>query len=85
MNTKRKKMPSYTIIHKVTKKKTKNVMMTIAEMEEYLVMHPEHDILPGTPLIHSGFMSGESKSDSWNDLLKQIKKRNPRSTVKLRK
>lgn len=77
-------MPNYTIINKTTKKKTKE-FMTIAEMEKFLVDNPECDILPGTPLIHSGFMSGESKSDSWNDLLKQIKKRNPRSTVKLRK
>jgi len=71
-------------VNKKTKKK-ETLFMTIKEMEEYLKKNPDIDILPGKPLIHTGFLRGESKSDGWNDLLKKIKKTNPRSNIKLTK
>ena len=79
-------MPTYTAIHR-KKQHTKNLgVMTLAEMEQWEKDNPEWEILCGAPLIHTGFMTGESKSDGWNDVLKKVKKGSGRNnTIKLMK
>ncbi len=78
-------MPSYRAINKKTKEETE-FFCSISEMEQWEKDNPKWEVQCGTPLLHAGFMTGESKSDSWNSLLKTIKKRSGKNnTIKLRK
>ena len=75
-------MPTYSAIHKKTKKQ-QTFKCTIAELEIWQKENPKWDVLCSLPMIHSGFMNGESKSDGWRDILKTVKKSHPRSTIKV--
>ena len=56
--------------------------MTISSMETLLAENPHIKVIPGAPMIVSGVASGRNKPDrEFRDLLKTIKKNNPRSNV----
>ncbi len=75
-------MPSYRALNKKTHKE-QTFVSTIAEMLQWEIDNPEWEVLPGKPLIHTGFAVGESKSDGWKDVLKQVKKNHPKSNIKV--
>ncbi len=72
-------MPNYRTIHKKTKQEGE-MTCTIAEMESWLKKNKQYDIIPGTPLIHGGFQKTPA---GFRDVLKQIKKNHPRSSIKV--
>jgi hypothetical protein len=49
-------------------------------MEIWLKANPAWDVLCGTPLIHPGF---RKTPHGFRDVLKQIKKNHPRSSIKV--
>jgi hypothetical protein len=74
-------MPTYTIRNKKTGK-THDEFMSISEMVAYEKAHPEVEIMAGAPGIHSGIGLGVRKNDQgFKDVLRQIKKTHPRSTI----
>jgi hypothetical protein len=76
---KAKKVPTYNTINKKTKKQ-KEMFCSISEMEIWLKANPAWDVLCGTPLIHPGF---RKTPHGFRDVLKQIKKNHPRSSIKV--
>lgn len=74
-------MPTYTF-HNTKTDEYHEDFMTISSMEEYLAQNSHINIVPAAPMIVSGVNSGRNKPDSgFRDLLKTIKKNNPRSNV----
>ncbi len=75
-------MPTYRAYNQKTKKEL-TFTCSIAEMIQWEKDNPGWEVLPGKPLIHTGFAVGESKSDGWRDVLKQVKKNHPKSNIKV--
>jgi hypothetical protein len=74
-------MPKYTFENTQTGEIYED-FMTISSMEELLENNPHIRQVPAAPQIVSGVASARSKPDSgFRDLLKTIKKNNPKSTV----
>lgn len=74
-------MPKYTFENTQTGEIYED-FMTISSMETLLAENPHIRQVPGAPQIVSGVASARNKPDSgFRDLLKTIKKNNPRSTV----
>jgi hypothetical protein len=74
-------MPKYTFENTQTGEIYED-FMTISSMEELLEKNPHIRQVPGSPMIVSGVASGRNKPDrEFRDLLKTIKKNNPRSNV----
>jgi hypothetical protein len=76
-------MPTYSIIHKKTKKITQK-FMSISEMEEWKKQHPNHEVLCGAPLIHPGGGLGlniQKNDENFTSRIKQIKKNFPGNTL----
>lgn len=74
-------MPTYQVRHKKTGK-VHEMFCSISEMEQYEKDHPNHEVIIGLPGIHSGIGLGVRKNDQgFKDVLRQIKKNHPGSTV----
>ena len=74
-------MPSYTIENTKTGEITTEIMSWDA-LEQHLAENPHLKQIIGAPPIVSGVSSGRNKPDSgFRDLLKTIKKNNPKSNV----
>ena len=75
-------MPTYTFYDTTTRKEWTE-MLTIAEMEKLLADRPHIQWVPaGAPPILDSVRLGIKRPDSgFRDILKQIKKKNPGSTV----
>lgn len=77
-------MPTYTFINKKTKKVIETEIMTIAEMEQRLIDHPEQDVLPGAPVIAFSQLGSSVKVDNeFKDRLREIKKAHRGSTIEV--
>ena len=74
----KKSMPTYRIKNKKTGVEY-TTFMTIAELDALLKEDSNLDVIPGTPLIHTGFRKTPA---GFRDVLKQIKKNHPGSTIK---
>lgn len=76
-------MPFYTFYDKIKKKEIKSEhLMTISEMEEHMAANPHLDIIPGCPGFGDSWKLGLVKpSNEFRDKLKDIKRRNPKSTM----
>ena len=78
-------MPSYRAINKRTGRQIE-FFCSISEMEQWQETNKNvYEVLCGAPGIHGGWITGEAKSDGWNDVLKTVKKSHPGSTIKLQK
>ncbi len=74
-------MPTYRFRNKKTGKEWEE-FMTIAEAEQKVKDDPNIEWMCGAPLIGDPWRQGMRKPDSfWRDKLKEIKKRNPGSTI----
>ncbi|MEK9696826.1 MAG: hypothetical protein VW270_13785, partial [Candidatus Poseidoniales archaeon] len=74
-------MPTYLVRNKKTKK-VEEMFMGISEMENYIKDNPNMELAPATPAIVSGVASARMKPDQgFRDVLRNIKKRNPRSNI----
>lgn len=71
-------MPTY-IFKKKTSKKQWSEMMSIAEMEHYLESNSDVELVPAAPLIATRMT--KKPDDGFRDILKNIKKKNPKSTI----
>lgn len=76
-------MPTYTIYNKKTKK-TEDIFMSIVDMETKVKPSKNLTLVPTAPRIVSGVDGIRRTDDSFNDLLKNIKKHNRGSTIKTR-
>ena len=78
-------MPNYTMRNKKTGK-TKELTMTIAEMEKFEIDNPTWEAAIGAPLIaDAGRIMGVIKpSEDFRDKIREIKKRHPLGSVNLR-
>ena len=75
-------MPTYVFQNKKTKRRTDEVFCTISEMEQRLKDNPNEELAPSAPAIVSGVRSRRTKApDSFRDILRSVKKRNPGSTI----
>ena len=75
-------MPTYTVKNTKTNE-TYDVFCKYSELQELLKVDGVEQVL-STPLIVTGTGSLLSKtSDGWKDTLKQIKKNNPGSNIKV--
>ena len=76
-------MPTYRAKHKRTGREIE-FFCSITEMLEWEETNKNvYEVLCGAPGIHGGWMVGEAKSDGWRDVLKQVKKNHPGSTIKV--
>lgn len=75
-------MPTYNVLNKKTGK-TKQMEMSISEMVQMLKDDPNLDVVPGaTPTMEARLGSKMMKpSDGFKDVLRDIKRRNPGSTI----
>lgn len=72
-------MPTYSIKNTKTGK-IRLYDLTISEMEKFQKQNPTFDVLCGKPGI--GYTMNLKKPDGWfRDRLKEIKRRNPGSTI----
>lgn len=77
-------MPTYSIIHKKTKK-TKTIFMSISEMEKWQKKHSQWEILCGSPIIHTGRglgLKSMQTDEGFRDKLREIDKHSPNNTLR---
>jgi hypothetical protein len=78
----RSRVPTYTFRRKSTGDEWTETMK-IAEMEEMLAADPDVQYVPGGFAYCDSWLVGVTKpSDGFRDVLKDIKRRNPGSTIK---
>jgi len=76
-------MPTYIIKNKQTGK-SKDIFMTISDMEKMINSNPHLSLGLTAPRIVSGVDGLRRTDDTFNDMLKEIKKKNRGSTIKTR-
>lgn len=78
-------MPTYTFRHRDNADDTHTTILTISERQRYLDEHPEYIQVPCAPGIGDAMRLGKTKTpDSFNDLLKHVKKSHYQSTIQTR-
>ncbi len=77
-------MPTYTLRNKKTHERSE-IFCNWNELKEMLKKDPNLVMMLTTPKIISGIgsVSGRHTDDGWKDTLKQIKKNNPGSNIKV--
>lgn len=74
-------MPTYNLRNKNTGEETTQFMF-MSELDQYLIDNPHMETVPASPAIVSGVASARMKpDDGFRDLLRTIKKANPKSDV----
>ncbi len=78
-------MPTYTLKNKVTGKIFETDIIKYSTLEQMLGSDHNLELIPTAPKIISGVGSviGRHTDDGWKDTLKQIKKNNPGSNIKV--
>ena len=78
-------MPTYTIKNKATGKVFTTGIISYSTLQQILGSDHNLELEPSAPKIISGIGSviGRHTDDGWKDTLKEIKKNNPRSNIKV--